>query len=155
MDDQGPVEGQRSAKERASGAGCESTAADGDASVWLLSGDLMFASRVRGAAERVGLRFRLSGSLPSADGTRADSTGAGGGSATEERPKYVILDLATRASLTEQVVAWVREHHPGAIVIAYGPHVQAARLKAAREAGIERVMTRAQFDAALATLFDR
>ena len=146
MDDQGPVE------QRASGTAGEPSAADGSPSVWFLSGDLMFASRVRGAAERVGLRFRLSGSLPSAD--EGGAVGPDGG-VTAERPRYVILDLATRFSLTEYVVAWVREHHPAAIVIAYGPHVQVARLKAARDAGIERVMTRGQFDAALATLFDR
>lgn len=149
MDDQVPVE------QRASGSAGEPSAADGSPSVWFLSGDLVFASRVRGAAERVGLRFRLSGSLPPSNATEGHAVVPDSGGATEERPKYVILDLATRFSLTEQVVAWVREHHPGAIVIAYGPHVQVARLKAARDAGIERVMTRGQFDVALATLFDR
>ena len=41
--------------------------AERSSAVVFLSGDLMFASRVRGAAEAAGLEFHLAGSLPDVD----------------------------------------------------------------------------------------
>ena len=111
---------------------------DADHLVVFLSGDLIFASRVKGAAERAGLTFMLSGSLPTNEA---------------DRIRYVILDLSTRSSLTSELVQQCGESCPQAKVVAYGPHVQAERLKAAREAGIPSVLTRGQFDATLATMF--
>lgn len=114
-----------------------SASSDGGRVVFL-SGDLMFASRVQAAAEQAGLAFHLSGSLPESD---------------TEDIRYVILDLSTRsgqiAGLSEQCEA----RCPQAMLLAYGPHVQVAKLTAAREAGIGRVLTRGQFNAALPTLF--
>lgn len=107
--------------------------------VVFLSGDLMFASRIQAAAERAGVAFRLSGSLPQ---TETDSIG------------YVILDLSTRSTLTPEIVSQCAQRCPDAKLIAYGPHVQTGRLAAAKEAGIPVVMTRGQFDSKLATLFD-
>ena len=106
--------------------------------VVFLSGDLMFASRIKAAAERAGVAFRLSGSLPQ---TETDAIG------------YVILDLSTRSALTPEIVSQCAQLCPDAKLIAYGPHVQTGRLAAAKEAGIPVVMTRGQFDAKLATLF--
>ena len=107
--------------------------------VVFLSGDLMFASRVKGAAERAGLDFVFSGALPAED---------------TDRIRFVILDLSTRSSLTSELVQTCGESCPQAKLLAYGPHVQAARLSAAREAGIPLVLTRGQFDAKLSSLFD-
>ncbi|MCG8653461.1 MAG: histidine kinase [Pirellulales bacterium] len=106
--------------------------------VAFLSGDLMFASRVQGAAQRAGLAFSLSGSLPDSD---------------TEAIRYVILDLSTRSSQTDSLIDQCRQRCPDAKIIAYGPHVQAAKLEAARQAGIPTVMTRGQFDAKLSSLF--
>lgn len=103
-----------------------------------LSGDLIFASRVKGAAEHAGLVCRLSGSLPDTD---TDSI------------QFVILDLSTRSSLTPEIVAQCAEKCPRAKLIAYAPHVQTGKIAAAREAGIPVVLTRGQFDAKLSTLF--
>ncbi len=117
----------------------------GDSQVVLfLSGDLMFASRVRAAAERSGLVFRLAGSLPEQPA---------GDESPPESVRFVVLDLATRGSLVAESVQWASQQSPVPQVIAYGPHVQAGRLRAAREAGIQRVMTRSQFDSRLGTLF--
>ncbi len=108
--------------------------------VVFLSGDLIFASRVKAAAQRSGLSFRLSGSL-----TRDES----------DQVAYVILDLSTRSTLTPDIVSQCAQRCPDARLIAYGPHVQTGRLAAAKEAGIPVVMTRGQFDSKLATMFAR
>lgn len=98
----------------------------------------MFASRVRGAAENAGLGFKLSGKLP-------------------EEPigdiRYVVLDLATMSKLSVGLPEQCAARCPAATIIAYGPHVQVARLDDAKAAGIETVMTRGQFDRMLPTLF--
>ncbi|MEE2935650.1 MAG: histidine kinase [Planctomycetota bacterium] len=106
--------------------------------VLMLSGDLMFSSRVKSAAERFGKRFRISGRLPDDDVESID---------------YVIVDLSTRSGLLPEIVEQCAERCPDAHLLAYGPHVHVDRLKAARDAGISPVLTNGQFDAALATLF--
>jgi hypothetical protein len=106
--------------------------------VVFLSGDLMFASRVRGAAENAGLKFYLGGNLP-AEGN--------------EPIKFVVLDLSTRSNLTETLLAQCAERCPDAQLIAYGPHVQVSKLAAAKDAGFPVVITRGQFDSRLSGLF--
>lgn len=103
--------------------------------VVFLSGDLMFASRVRGAAESNDWEFQFSASLP------------------EDCSKVacVILDLATRSGLTESIVSDCQDRCPGAKLIAFGPHVHTERLDAARRAGISMVLTRGQFDQQLSS----
>ncbi len=108
------------------------------ATVLFLSGDLMFASRVRSAAERASLAFKAANSLP------------------EEQIaslRFVIVDLSTRSSLIPGIVEDVKVRYPSASLIAYGPHVQVDHLKAAREAGVPTVLTRGQFDSVLMNLF--
>ena len=105
--------------------------------VAFLSGDLMFASRVRGAAESAGLDFHFGGSLPPCDDL-----------------DWVIVDLSTRSGAVDGLMQQCQQHCPDAKVIAYGPHVQVARLDKARQAGIPTVITRGQFDRSLSTLFD-
>lgn len=103
-----------------------------------LSGDLIFASRVRGAAEANDLEFYFGGSLP--DG--------------ETDIRFVIVDLATRSGVVDGLMETCAQRCPGAKVMAFGPHVQVARLEKARGAGIPLVITRGQFDRSLATLFE-
>ena len=110
---------------------------DASPSVVFLSGDLLFASRVRGAAEAAGLRFVLSGKLPE----DADPIA------------WVIVDLATRSGILAGLMDQLNARCPDANVLAYGPHVQTERLENAREAGIPTVITRGQFDRALPELF--
>ena len=106
--------------------------------VVFLSGDLMFASRVKAAAESAGYTFHFGGSLPA---EQAESI------------RFVILDLATRSGLTSTIVGQCADRCPDAKLIAYGPHVQVPKLTAARAAGIPIVLTRGQFDSQLSTLF--
>lgn len=101
--------------------------------VLFLSGDLIFASRVRAAASQHGREFQLSGSIPS----------------EPVEASHVIVDLSTRSKAVEGLMDACEKFCPRARVIAYGPHVQVARLKAARQAGIPTVLTRGQFDSAL------
>lgn len=108
----------------------------GDPTVVFLSGDLMFASRVRGAAQAKGLEFKLAGALPDQSGIR-----------------WVIVDLATRSGAVEGLMEQCRQQCPDATVLAYGPHVQVAKLEKARQAGIPVVITRGQFDRSLGSLF--
>lgn len=136
--------------------------------VWFLSGDLMFASRVRGAAENAGLAFRLAGRLPSEDPPAREDPPAGEGHGSAASPdgdtspgpdatggsvRFVVVDLATRAGLTSDAVSWAASLSPPPVTLAYGPHVQAERLRDARQAGIDHVMTRGQFDSRLSSLF--
>ncbi len=114
------------------------TVDDSTGSVVMLSGDLIFSSRVKAAAERVGLRFRVAENLPDDD---TDSI------------RFVVLDLSTRSKLTDEIVAKCNERCPQAKLIAYGPHVQIAKLGSARAAGITMVMTNGQFDSQLPQLF--
>ena len=104
--------------------------------VVFLSGDLMFASRIRAAAETHGFEFHLSSSLPSLP-----------------QIAFVVVDLSTRSGAVEGLVERCAEICPEAKVIAYGPHVHVDRLDQARRSGIEIVLTRGQFDQALSGLF--
>lgn len=107
--------------------------------VVFLSGDLMFASRVKAAAENAGYLCRTFGAL-----------------GAEPRPnvRYVILDLASKYQLAATLVSECTQVCPDAKVIAYGPHVMTGKLAAARQAGIPVVLTRGQFDSKLSSLFD-
>jgi hypothetical protein len=106
--------------------------------VVLLSGDLMFASRVKAAAESAGCKFHFGGSLPEEHAAAI---------------RFVILDLATRSVLTSSIVGQCADRCPDAKLIAYGPHVQVPKLTAAKAAGIPIVLTRGQFDSQLSSLF--
>lgn len=110
---------------------------DGAPAVVFLSGDLMFASRVRAAAEAEGLEFQLAASLPDRGDIRC-----------------VIVDLSTRSGVVEGLMERCRQVCPDAKVMAYGPHVQVARLDKAKQAGIPVVVTRGQFDRSLGSLFN-
>ncbi|MEM8911857.1 MAG: histidine kinase [Planctomycetota bacterium] len=109
-----------------------------DATVHFISGDLVFASRVRAAAESAGVSFRLSMRPP--DEAEGAST------------RWVILDLSTRSGQTADLMAACRIRCPEADVIAYGPHVQVDRLQKARQSGIPTVLTRGQFNSGLSNL---
>jgi hypothetical protein len=107
--------------------------------VLMLSGDLMFSSRVKSAVERAGKQFQLSGSLP------AEASDA---------IEFVIVDLATRSGVLPELGDQCARLCPQAKLIAYGPHVQVDKLEAARQAGVPNVMTNGQFDRELTSLFN-
>ncbi|MGI9474995.1 MAG: histidine kinase [Rubripirellula sp.] len=116
----------------------ESSANESPGSVVMLSGDLMFASRVKAAAERAGLEYQMGGQLPDEE---------------TEGIRFVILDLSTRSKLTPEIAAQCQQRCPQARLIAYGPHVHVEKIRLAKESGIPIVMTNGQFDSQLSTLF--
>lgn len=92
-----------------------------------LVADLMFASRVRGAAPGAKTVHRGDALL--------ETVGAG--------TRLVLVDLHAPGALA--AIGEVRERAPGAAVVAFGSHVETAALRAAREAGADRVMARSAF----------
>lgn len=98
--------------------------------VFLLSGDLLFASKIRVAVEQADGKLAMGGNLPESD--LSDLT-------------HVILDLSTRSKLAGSIARLCQSRCPDANVIAYGPHVQTDRLQAARDGGVEVVLTNNQF----------
>lgn len=101
----------------------------------MLCDDLIFFSRVSGAARAAGLTVRMVR-------TPALLLAA----AREDAPGGVIVDvhnpgLDLPALLTELKSAC----EPMPRVVAYGSHVEADVLRAARQAGCDRVMPRSQF----------
>jgi len=116
----------------------DATNSDTASAVWFFSGDLLFASRIRSAAERAGVPFALLGRWPD------DAPSV---------PRWIIVDLSTRAGAAAEIRRLASETFPTAQTIAYGPHVQAQRLSQARQAGFDKVLTRGQFDASLPDIF--
>jgi DNA-binding NarL/FixJ family response regulator len=103
--------------------------------VVLLSNDLMVVSRVSGAAASSGAVLRVAGSAAAAIAHLDERTA-----------NLVVIDLGLPAIELEPFISSVKtdgEH--SARVIAFGPHVHAERLAAARSAGCDAVLSRGQF----------
>jgi DNA-binding NarL/FixJ family response regulator len=103
------------------------------AAVLFLSSDLMFSSRVGGAAKALGVTVQLvadPAALP--DKLTADC-------------RLVLVDLTLDRLNLPAVVRAVKAAAPAARVIAYGAHVDEAALADAAEAGCDQVLTRGQF----------
>jgi DNA-binding response OmpR family regulator len=101
----------------------------------VLSGDLMLASHVTGAAARVACAAQTTASvetlLASLDGQSC---------------RVVVIDLTTPGLAIADLVAKLRAlDKPPAQIIAFGPHVQEIRLTDAANAGCDQVLTRGQF----------
>ena len=100
--------------------------------VLLLSNDLMTASQIEGAVR-------------SAGGGVSVATTVGKSLDEAENPiDVVILDLSTTGDVAA-TVSLFREHSSPPRIIAFGPHVHAGKLAAAKEAGCDAVYTRGQF----------
>lgn len=98
----------------------------------LLTRDLMFSSQLTGAAMQVGARLTTIGEVEAVVRHAAEQPGV-----------LVFLDLATPGIDVASTVAQLREQAPRAgAIIAFGPHVHAERLAAAREAGCDEVLSR-------------
>lgn len=102
--------------------------------VLVLSDDLIFASRVTGTAEASRLSAKV---CRTADEVIEH--------VSQERPDCVILDLAHPGLAVVDLVSRLRTLEPTPRIVAYGPHVDSAMLKAARQAGCDLVLTRSQF----------
>ncbi|HEX3999553.1 MAG TPA: hypothetical protein VHX65_13455 [Pirellulales bacterium] len=111
--------------------------------ILLLSTDLMFGSRVSGAAARIGLALQTFATpdslLERLELSKPKGDDAGG---------LVVLDLTMRHFDPKAWVPRFRQAaNPPKAIVAYGPHVQDAILAAAAGAGCDQVYTRGQFNA--------
>lgn len=101
---------------------------------YLLSDDLMFASRITATARSLGLIIKTARS--SADVERLVEA---------EQPACVIIDLANPGLQVGDLLGKLHAMGPHPFIVAYGSHVDAATLKAARDAGCDLVLPRSKF----------
>jgi CheY-like chemotaxis protein len=100
----------------------------------LLSDDLLFRSRITGTADALGLTVRTA---RTADELLRQ--------AEQLQPTCVLVDLHNPGLAIADLVERLKCQGSGPRIIAYGSHVDAAALRAAREAGCDRVLPRSQF----------
>jgi len=100
----------------------------------LLSDDLLDGSRVTATARAAGFEVRQ---VRSVDALMACGRA--------EAPSCVLVDLHNPALDVAALVREVSSLFPRPRLVGYGSHVDAARLRAARQAGCDEVMPRSQF----------
>ena len=106
--------------------------------ILFLTTDLLFSSRVAGAAARLGMTLK----------TAATPAALIELLAAAEPESLVLLDLNSPGVDPRQLAPMVRaSQNPPRAIIAYGPHVHEDRLSAATAAGCNEVLTRGQFNA--------
>ena len=109
--------------------------ASADAYGLLLSDDLMFSSRITGTAQALGLKMDV-----------MKSTKELMARAKERTPTCVILDLSHPEVQIQAFIEKLKDAgSPMPRLVAYGSHVDAAVLRAAREAGCDLVLPRSAF----------
>ena len=116
----------------------------GGPSAVLLSRDLIFNSKITGTARELGHRVLVAGTPPLASEMLA-----------QWRPKVVFVDLSAGDLAEPSAIVAYRAIAPEARFIAFGSHVDAARLDAARDAGCDPVLPRSKFTATLPELVER
>lgn len=119
------------------------TVPDGPAGL-LLSRDLIFTTKVIGTAQALGLKVVSAGNAALVSAMLA-----------KWRPTAVFVDLAAGELVTPSELMAHRATCPGTTFIAFGSHVDADALQAARDAGCEEVMPRSRFSAELPELLRR
>jgi CheY-like chemotaxis protein len=116
---------------RRSGAGFQP--AGNVAAILLVSSDLIFTSRISGAARELGLSLSLA----------SDPASVAGKITTDCR--LALIDLSLEGLNLPSAVQAIKAGVPSARIIAYGAHVDEAALADAAEAGCDVVLTRGQF----------
>lgn len=102
----------------------------------LVSTDLMLLSAAQGAAERCGWELAVT-----ADALAAASAGRDGGA------DVAAIDLRLPGLDVAALVAELRQAAPRPLhIMAFGPHVHEASLRAAAAAGCDEVFTRGEFE---------
>jgi CheY-like chemotaxis protein len=110
---------------------------------FLLSGDLMFSSRVTGAAKAQGVQVAaVANAAALVERLDADT-------------RLVMLDLGSPGLDPAECVRSIRAQAPQVKIVAYAPHVHEQRLAAAAAAGCDEVLTRGQFNAGIGPLLAR
>ncbi|MBC8353952.1 MAG: response regulator transcription factor [Planctomycetes bacterium] len=106
--------------------------------VLYLTKDIFFSSRVCSFAREAGATIDVVASLQACQG-KADTS-------------LVIIDLGLAQLDIALAVRRLRELSGELNIIAYGPHVDAAMLTAAEQAGCDAVLPRSQFDQQIAAI---
>ena len=110
----------------------------------LLTSDLIFSTKVTGTARALGLEIAVA-----ADVEKAAELCRG------ERPCCVFIDLGLPGLEITSVVSRLRSAAGTVPTVAYGSHVDTARLDDARVAGCTEVLPRSKFSAELPDLLGR
>jgi len=101
----------------------------------LLTDDMIFSSRITGTAQALGLKVGVAKSVN-------DVTAQ----AREHLPICIIIDLSHPGLQVPELIRELRDTCSSMPrLVAYGSHVDAATLRAAREAGCDVVLPRSQF----------
>lgn len=123
------------------------TAADSQdtpkADAFLLSQDLMFISKVTSTGAALGLRILTIGTM-----------GLLQSQLKSDRPRAVFLDLACPEFEPPDVLTRLT-YEPRPVVIAFGSHVDTARLELAVGAGCNEALPRSKFSSTLPDLLRR
>ena len=115
------------------------------AAVLLLSDDLLDTSRIAAAGRAHGITVQRARDL---EGLAA--------LVRREAPRLVLVDLANPGLSVERLLEVLRAECPQMPrLVAYGPHVDAAGLHAARQAGCDLVLPRSAFVEQLPAQFSR
>lgn len=101
--------------------------------VLFLTTDLMFSSRVLGAAKTLGLDCRLFANPQQLVASVGDCP-------------LALIDLGLTPLDLPAAVAAIRHTAPEAKIVAFGPHVDQQLLAAAKDAGCDVVLPRSQFN---------
>jgi DNA-binding NarL/FixJ family response regulator len=103
--------------------------------------DLFFRSKMDAVAESLGAEILYASDLVNASRR-----------AFEKKPSIVFADLSDAAFPAADTAAQIREAAPDATLIGFASHVDLKPLKAAREAGFDKTLSRSEFTARLAEL---
>ena len=109
----------------------------------LLTGDLAFSSKLVAAAARRGWKLDLAMSPAALDAHRTEGV------------RLVLIDLSMSAVDPATIVEKLQGWSPPPDIVAFGPHVQEARLAAAREAGCDLVVSRGHMNAQAEEILSR
>jgi len=104
-----------------------------------LAADLIWASKIKGCADALGLACRPVRTIQMLDARLADSN-----------PVAVLLDL-TATEMALEMLDHLRgpensHRHRSVRIVAFGPHVEKSLFQQAREAGADEVLTRGALD---------
>jgi len=109
---------------------------DKNVTIAFLTNDLVFASRAKGVAERLGWQLDVVGTLDALLER-----------ASRSAPSLVLIDLSTPGvdvrDVANELRAATLDSPPK--LVAYAPHVHETKLAAATDAGCDEVLTRGQF----------
>ena len=100
-----------------------------------LTTDLMFSSRVGVIAKQMGVNLFVAGTREKAHELLGTNPA-----------QAMLVDLEHRDANPVEIAKLTADFEPRPTVIAYGPHVKESLLAAARDQGLDQVLSRGQFD---------